>query len=1068
MDLFGQNLPDVVEMIVETGLNKKDSFRDFLKDVEEWSLSYELAKSLYGIISRYHKFDELQDVAGSHHNLPEASSASFPGLKIRNDPNRRELELSRPDDHGPLSKVAIELLDRETTGLNQHSHGLHVGSEISARIVGKTGNGYIVSLESGKRHEEGYLPIDEEEEEFTVGEEVRVRVVRIEMTGGGSKGASKRIWCDYPKRRRRFDLDMHSSVRKEVEEFGPITGIPLKIVESSGNRTEYRMSDYEKWENRQLVSSGVTRLASDLTDPSYFCEEDIEIEINEQEPRFLLDQTARSGVEFNEVKVLINPEGSLARAAAKSSVIARERRELKEQTERVLLESIPKDLHRPWEDPKPNPGERTIAATLRNLGGGPHNGTSKQRNFGTGANKSLRSIVEQRESLPIYKFRSDLVHAIKENRVLVVIGETGSGKTTQMAQYIYEEAIATSGGIIGCTQPRRVAAMSIARRVSEEFGCRLGTDVGYTIRFEDVTCIETKIKFMTDGILLRERVIDPLLNRYSVIILDEAHERTINTEILFGLLKDLLRKRDDLRVIVTSATLDAEKFSRYFYNAKIFTIPGRIYPVEIYYIKENNEDYIESSLITVLQIHLTEPIGDILLFLTGQEEIETACEILNNRMTQLAEGSATLPTLIILPIYSSLPNEIQSMIFDPAPPGTRKCIIATNIAEASLTIDGIRYVIDPGLSKVKIYSPKTGIESLTIIPISQANARQRSGRAGRTGPGKCYRLYTEETYKFEMLPTPIPEIQRTNLISIVLQLKAMGINNLLNFDFMDPPPIQTLVNSLQILYELNALDEDGLMTRLGRKMAEFPIEPQLAKILLAAIDLSCTDHVITIISMLQTDHIFYRPKDKQNIADQKKAQFHQQHGDHLTYLHIYLTWAQHKFSNHWCFQNFIQYTNMRHAQEIRKQLITILDRYQFIQNNSSKTSPMNHVNIRKAICSGYFRNAAKKNSTHGYLSLIDNQPVHLHPSSSLYHLQPPFLIYHQLTLTTKEYLRDCSTIDPLWLIQLAPNLYKKVLSHFPCPKDQSIRLRIKVSRLKNSRRKLNRFITDTKNRTHGD
>ena len=347
---------------------------------------------------------------------------------------------------------------------------------------------------------------------------------------------------------------------------------------------------------------------------------------------------------------------------------------------------------------------------------------------------------------------------------------------------------------IGCTQPRRVAAMSVAKRVAEEMGVQLGDEVGYAIRFEDCTGPNTIIKYMTDGMLLREALIDKDMSQYSVIMLDEAHERTINTDVLFGLLKQVVAKRNDFTLIVTSATLDAEKFSSYFFNCKIFRIPGRNFPVEVFFTNEPEEDYLEAALICVMQIHLDEPAGDILLFLTGQEEIDTACQVLHDRMKKLGPDA---PELIILPVYSALPTELQQKIFEPAPQGARKIVIATNIAEASITIDGIYYVVDPGFSKIKVYNPKLGMDSLIVAPISQASAQQRAGRAGRTGPGKCYRLYTESAFNSEMLPTSVPEIQRTNLANTILLLKAMGIHDLLNFDFMDPPPIQTMIAAME-------------------------------------------------------------------------------------------------------------------------------------------------------------------------------------------------------------------------------------------------------------------------------
>lgn len=436
-----------------------------------------------------------------------------------------------------------------------------------------------------------------------------------------------------------------------------------------------------------------------------------------------------------------------------------------------------------------------------------------------------------------------------------------------------------------------------------------------------------------------------------------------------------VKRRPDLKIIVTSATLDAEKFAKYFYGCPIFTIPGRTFPVEILYTKEPESDYLDASLITIMQIHLSEPPGDILLFLTGQEEIDTACEILFERMKALGPQ---VPELLILPIYSALPSEMQSRIFDPPPPGTRKVVIATNIAETSVTIDGIYYVIDPGFSKQNAYDPKLGMDSLVVVPISQAQAKQRAGRAGRTGPGKTYRLYTEVAFRNEMLPTPVPEIQRQNLSSTILTLKAMGINDLIHFDFMDPPPAPTLLTALEQLYALGALDDEGLLTRLGRKMADFPLVPSLSKLLITSVDYGCSEEALSIVAMLEAGgQVFYRPKEKQAQADAKKAKFHQPEGDLLTLLAVYNGWKASKFSNPWCFENYIQARSMRRAQDVRKQLLGVMDRYK----HDILSCGSNYNRVRMAICSGYFRNAAKKDPTEGYKTLVEQTPVFLHPSS---------------------------------------------------------------------------------------
>ena len=531
--------------------------------------------------------------------------------------------------------------------------------------------------------------------------------------------------------------------------------------ESKGRlRTKKQLTEHELFEAQQLIRSGVLPVEQYPTFDNEVgmlnveeTEEQTEIDLAETEPAFLKGQTRRSGRDAGDpVKIVKNPDGSLQRAAMQQSTLAKERRELRQAQANNLIDSIPKDLNRPWEDPMPEEGERHFAQELRSINMSQFDGAPEWKQKAEGKTLSYgivsnKSITQQRADLPIAKLKGELMDAFNNNQVLVVIGETGSGKTTQMTQYMVEMGLTKKGGIVGCTQPRRVAALSVAKRVAEEYGCTLGEQVGYSIRFDDMTSSETIIKYMTDGMLMREYLADNDLNRYSALMLDEAHERTIHTDVLFGLLKDLLRRRPSLKLIVTSATLDAEKFSKYFFDCPIFTIPGRTFPVTVLYTKEPESDYLDAALVTVMQIHLSEPAGDILVFLTGQEEIDTCCETLYTRMEALGDLA---PELIILPVYSALPAEMQSRIFEPAPEGSRKVVVATNIAEASLTIDGIYYVVDPGFCKQKAFNPKLGMDSLVVTPISQASARQRAGRAGRTGPGKCYRLYTEVAYKNEV------------------------------------------------------------------------------------------------------------------------------------------------------------------------------------------------------------------------------------------------------------------------------------------------------------------------------
>ncbi|CAM9647724.1 unnamed protein product, partial [Discosporangium mesarthrocarpum] len=334
-----------------------------------------------------------------------------------------------------------------------------------------------------------------------------------------------------------------------------------------------------------------------------------------------------------------------------------------------------------------------------------------------------KTIVEQREFLPIFQVRDDLLRVIQDNQVVIIVGETGSGKTTQMTQYL-NEAGYTNFGKVGCTQPRRVAAMSVAKRVSEEMNVALGEEVGYAIRFEDVTSEKTVIKYMTDGVLLRESLREKDLDSYSCIVMDEAHERSLNTDVLFGTLKNVVRTRRDLKLVVTSATLDANRFSNFFGGVPVYNIPGRTFHVDKFFAKTPQEDYVDAAVKQALQIHLSQPPGDILIFMTGQEDIESTCEVMADRLGSLDGGDK--PPLLLLPMYSQLPADLQAKIFDSASEGVRKCIVSTNIAETSLTVDGIRYVIDCGYCKLKVYNPKIGMDALQVTPISQANANQRS------------------------------------------------------------------------------------------------------------------------------------------------------------------------------------------------------------------------------------------------------------------------------------------------------------------------------------------------------
>lgn len=665
-------------------------------------------------------------------------------------------------------------------------------------------------------------------------------------------------------------------------------------------------------------------------------------------------------------------------------------------------------------------------------------------------------LIKTKQSLPIYKAKQELLEMVYNNNIIIIVGETGSGKTTQIVQYLYEDGY-HKNGIICCTQPRRVAAVSVAYRVAYEMNVPIGELVGYTIRFEDVSSKNTKIRYVTDGILLRETLTDKELDKYSVIIMDEAHERSINTDVLFGILKNICLNRNDLKLIVTSATLDAQKFSDFFGNAPIFHIEGRTFHVRIEYLRTPCNDYIEAAVQKAIEIHVSDNsydsnFGDILIFMTGQDDINATCYLLSERFYQIHESYkeakqnkqktvGKIESLIgkdgkikkeekknendgiapfyIFPIYAQLSSEQQSKIFQKY--DLRKIIVSTNIAETSLTLDGIKYVIDSGYCKLKVYNQKIGMDVLQITPISQANANQRSGRAGRTGPGVCYRLYTENTFLCDLFENNIPEIQRSNLSNVVLLLKSLNVQNLFEFDFMDPPCVDSILNSLYELWILGAINNEGNLTQLGEKMILFPLDPPLSKIVIYSQQFNCSDEILIIVSMLSSTSIFLESKENNEMIESKKEKFTVPESDHLTLLNIYLQWKAHNYSPHWCAQHFLQYKSLNKAKEVYSQLYDIF-----------KTLKIKNVScnnkwdvVRKTICSGYFHNAAKLKSFGEYINLRTNVACHVHPNCSLYNIgyTPDYVVYQEIVFTTKEFMRNVTTVDPEWLCELGPMFF---------------------------------------------
>ncbi|XP_032676146.1 putative pre-mRNA-splicing factor ATP-dependent RNA helicase PRP1 isoform X1 [Odontomachus brunneus] len=641
-------------------------------------------------------------------------------------------------------------------------------------------------------------------------------------------------------------------------------------------------------------------------------------------------------------------------------------------------------------------------------------------------------LYKKRITLPVFEYRADFMRLLNQHQCIVLVGETGSGKTTQIPQWCVEYSRGIGNKGVACTQPRRVAAMSVAQRVSEEMDVALGQEVGYSIRFEDCSTARTVLKYMTDGMLLREGMSDPMLDAYQVILLDEAHERTLATDLLMGVLKEVIKQRPDLKLVIMSATLDAGKFQQYFDNAPLMNVPGRTHPVEIFYTPEPERDYLEAAIRTVIQIQMCEEIsGDLLLFLTGQEEIEEACKRIKREMDNLGPEVGELKCI---PLYSTLPPNLQQRIFEPAPQTKpngaigRKVVVSTNIAETSLTIDGVVFVIDPGFAKQKVYNPRIRVESLLVSPISKASAQQRAGRAGRTRPGKCFRLYTEKAYKNEMQDNTYPEILRSNLGSVVLQLKKLGIDDLVHFDFMDPPAPETLMRALELLNYLAALDDDGNLTDLGAVMAEFPLDPQLAKMLIASCNHNCSNEILSITAMLSVPQCFVRPNESKKAADDAKMKFAHIDGDHLTLLNVYHSFKQHLDDVQWCYDNYVNYRSLKSGDNVRQQLSRIMDRFVLKRTSTDFNSKDYYINIRKALVNGFFMQVAHLERTGHYLTIKDNQVVQLHPSSCLDH-KPEWVIYNEFVLTTKNYIRTVTDIKPDWLLMIAPQYYD--LQNFP-------------------------------------
>ncbi|XP_002065076.3 ATP-dependent RNA helicase DHX33 [Drosophila willistoni] len=643
-------------------------------------------------------------------------------------------------------------------------------------------------------------------------------------------------------------------------------------------------------------------------------------------------------------------------------------------------------------------------------------------------NSKKPSIGYNQHLLPVFNCQQRILREIDENDTVLIMGETGSGKTTQIPQFLLHAGYARNQMMIVITQPRRVAAITVARRVAQELSSTIGDLVGYTVRFEDVTSEKTKIRFLTDGVLLRESILDRLLLKYSVIMLDEAHERTVNGDLLFGIVKTAQKERKkrklaNLKVIVTSATMDIDHFGKYF-NCRGLYLEGRTHPVRVMHAKEPQDDYIHAVLVTLFEIHRNEPIDhDVLIFLTGQDEIEGLAQ----QIRQLAKINTTGPSDVrVFTLYSQLSQAKQLECFLPVPANTRKIVLATNIAETSITIPGIRCVIDCGYVKEKHFNPSSCFDSLKTVRISKAQAWQRTGRAGRDAPGICYRTYTRKDMETFKTATD-PEILRINTTSTVLQLLALGIK-CENFDFLDMPSEESLNKANRDLETLGAIkfggDGTANITPLGRLMVHFPLDPRYSKLLLSAPKFNCLEEMLSLVAVLSSDNIFVVHTEKSELAALAHAKFQSKHGDHLTLLNVFNAFQKTEKPKVWCHDNFLNLRNLTYARNVRNQLADISTNI-----GLTLSSGANVESQKKCLINGLFDNIAVLQKDGNYQTILGRHKAKIHPSSVLHgKYKPNYILFNELIQTDQNFLRLVTEICVEWVEEVVPH-FKNIMKY---------------------------------------
>jgi ATP-dependent RNA helicase DHX8/PRP22 len=643
--------------------------------------------------------------------------------------------------------------------------------------------------------------------------------------------------------------------------------------------------------------------------------------------------------------------------------------------------------------------------------------------------------------LPIHEYHEEIITTIRNNQVTIVVGETGSGKTTQLPLFLYE-ACFSKAGIIGITEPRRIAASSVARYVAGQLKTEVGNKVGYQVRFDDMTSPSVKVKFMTDGILLNEIQKDPDLMKYSVIMVDEAHERNVNTDFTLGLLKKLVARRPDIKVVISSATIDTNKFSSYFSNAPIVTVSGRTFPVRIVWDEQDYPLYysIHDAVVKkIVEIHKKESAGDILVFMAGQDDIERVVKALKKMQEEPpAEVFGTglagafrlqafggksmqqieLENLVVLPVHGGLSSEEQQLIFQQFP-GKRKVIVATNIAETSITIDGVVYVIDTGRIKETHFNSQSGIQSLDLVEHSQSGCMQRAGRAGRTQPGVCYRMFTERNFQMRPIFTQ-PEILRMSLAGVVLSMEEIGITDVENFEFIDQPNKTAFHEAYETLRALGAVETTGGgLTPLGHSMARLPLEPRISRMVLEAVKHGCVEEVATVAAFLQVRNIFLRPKGQEYQANEAQRKFKSDRSDALTYLNVWNEYEASKFNKDWCFANFLSGRSLWEIKSIRDQLISLLR-----QREWEITSTPDENAIVRSVAAGLVNNLLGLYSRHAYNTTFRSawQEAYIHPGSSVFgrYPDPRWVVAAEIKTTSKTFALGVSEVKLEWLPEIAP------------------------------------------------